>query len=63
MPARNRGQKKSAVGGMIPLLAMGTIIRAAGEVVGYTRGANARDQKYIDEYELHKIRFTSFLAQ
>jgi hypothetical protein len=42
-----------------PLLVAGAITRTAGEVVGYARGSGAHAQDRMDEYELHKLRFTS----
>lgn len=38
---------------------LGAIVRTAGEVVGYTRGAGAEAQPRMDEFELHKLTFTS----
>ncbi len=42
-----------------PLLVAGAIARTIGEVVGYARGPGANSQDRMDEYELHKLRFTS----
>ena len=42
-----------------PLLVLGAIARTMGEVVGYARGPGTRSQDRMDEYELHKLRFTS----
>jgi hypothetical protein len=42
-----------------PLLIAGAIARTIGEVVGYARGPGANSQDRMDEYELHKLRFTS----
>jgi hypothetical protein len=42
-----------------PLLIAGVIARTIGEVVGYARGPGANSQDRMDEYELHKLRFTS----
>jgi hypothetical protein len=41
-----------------PLLVAGVITRTIGEVVGYARGQGAHSQDRMDEYELHKLRFT-----
>jgi hypothetical protein len=50
--------------GTLPLAALGamlvgTIVRTAGEVVGYTVGASPEAQPRMDEFELHKLAFTS----
>lgn len=42
-----------------PLLIAGAIARTIGEVVGYALGPGAHSQDRMDEYELHKLRFTS----
>lgn len=62
-PVRSMARKEALPAGTIPLLSIVTIIRDASEIVGYIKGTNTRDQEYMDEYELHKLRFTSFLAQ
>ncbi len=43
----------------VPLLVAGAIARTVGEVVGYARGPGGRSQDRMDEYELHKLKFTS----
>jgi hypothetical protein len=43
--------------GTLPALAVGTVVRTAGEVVGYVRGAGDRAQARMEEYELHKARY------
>jgi hypothetical protein len=45
--------------GTIPALVVGTVVRTAGEVVGYVCGAAAGSQRRMDEYELYKLKFTS----
>lgn len=50
--------------GALPLAAVGAlfvgaIVRTAGEVVGYVRGADKDAQMKMDEYELRKLSFTS----
>ena len=45
--------------GVIPALALGTIVRTAGEVMGYIRGSRPDDQPRMDHYEIHKLAFTS----
>jgi hypothetical protein len=42
-----------------PLLVAGAIARTAGEVVGYAWGQGSRAQDRMDEYELHKLKFTA----
>lgn len=42
-----------------PLLIAGAITRTVGEVIGYARGAGDDSQDKMDEYELHKLKFTS----
>jgi hypothetical protein len=39
-------------------LFVGSVVRTAGEVVGYVRGAHAGAQERMDHYELHKLEFT-----
>ena len=43
----------------IPALVLGTILRTAGEVVGYIRGSRPHEQPRMDHYEIHKLAFTS----
>ena len=43
----------------VPALVLGTIVRSAGEVVGYCRGAGPEHQPRMDEFEIHKLAFTS----
>lgn len=42
----------------VALLVVGVILRTAGEAAGYLRGARARDVAHMEEYELHKLRYT-----
>ena len=44
--------------GAIPAVILGAVIRTAGEVVGYVRGAKPEAQPRMDHYELHKLAFT-----
>lgn len=44
---------------VLPALLLGTIVKTAGEVVGYTFGARPAAQPRMDEFEIHKLRFTS----
>ena len=43
----------------VPALVLGTIVRSVGEAIGYVRGASPGDQPRMDEYEIHKLAFTS----
>jgi hypothetical protein len=45
--------------GAVAALVLGTIVRSAGEAVGYLRGAKPGHQPRMDEYEIHKLAFTS----
>jgi hypothetical protein len=45
--------------GTIPALLLGAIVRTAGEIVGYARGAGTSAERRMDEFELHKVRYTS----
>jgi hypothetical protein len=47
-------------GGTLPALVLGTLLRTAGEVVGYVRGARPGAQPRMDHFELHKLAFTDF---
>ena len=51
--------RKALTGGVIPALVLGTMLRVAGEVVGYARGARPDDQPRLDYFEIHKLGFTS----
>ena len=44
--------------GAISALVLGIMVRTAGEVMGYIRGAPPEAQPRMDEYELHKLAFT-----
>ena len=44
---------------VVPALVLGTIVRSAGETLGYLRGARPHHQPRMDEYEIHKLSFTS----
>ena len=43
----------------VPALVLGTVVRTAGEALGYLRGAKPHHQPRMDEYEIHKLSFTS----
>lgn len=45
--------------GTLAALVFGAVVRTAGEVVGFVRGAGPGAQPRMDEYELHKLDFTS----
>ena len=42
----------------VPALLLDSVIRAAGEMVGYAVGAPASFHDRLDEYEIHKIAYT-----
>ncbi|HKY96638.1 MAG TPA: hypothetical protein VJL35_02175, partial [Gemmatimonadaceae bacterium] len=44
---------------VIPALVLGTVLRTAGEVAGYIRGARPHEQPRMDHFEIHKLAFTS----
>lgn len=58
-PIRLLARQGVLPGGTIPALLVGAIVRTAGEVVGYARGAGPNAQPRMDEYELYKLKFTS----
>ena len=58
-PAINAGTRQGMRWTSIPALFAGAVFRTVGEVVAYTRGASASSQDRMDEYELHKLEFTS----
>jgi hypothetical protein len=43
---------------IVATLFAGCVVRTAGEVVGYIRGARDGAQERLDHYELHKLEFT-----
>jgi hypothetical protein len=43
----------------LPALVLGTVVRSTGEAVGYWRGATSYHQPRMDEFEIHKLAFTS----
>ena len=45
--------------GAVPALVLGTIVKSTGEAVGYWRGATSHHQPRMDEFEIHKLAFTS----
>lgn len=59
-PIRNLLGARAMPAGSIPALLLGTVVRTAGEVVGYVRGAKPEAQPRMDHYELHKLAFADF---
>jgi len=47
----------------IPALVAGAVVRTAGEVVGYLAGARVADEQRMEEYELHKMKYTAGSAR
>ena len=43
--------------GTLPALVAGTVVWAAGEALGYARGARRSESVQMTEYELHKVRY------
>ena len=43
----------------IPALVVGAIVRTFGEVAGYIGGARSSDEERMEEYELHKMKYTA----
>jgi hypothetical protein len=43
----------------IPALVAGAVVRTVGEVVGYLAGARAHEVDRMEEYELHKVKYTA----
>ena len=50
-------------GGTILAMILGLVASAAGEMVTYAIGGGKRDKLRLDEYELHKIKYTYLPAQ
>jgi hypothetical protein len=59
-PIRNLLGAKAMPAGSIAALLLGTVVRTAGEVVGYVRGARPEAQPRMDHFELHKLAFADF---
>jgi hypothetical protein len=57
-PVRKLLESRSLPVGAISALMLGIMVRTAGEVAGYIRGAPPEAQPRMDEYELHKLAFT-----
>ena len=47
----------------IPALIVGALVRTVGEVVGYVAGARVTDVDRMEEYELHKLKYTAAAAR
>ena len=45
---------------VIPALALGMIVQAAGEMIGYIAGASPKGSRIYDEYEVRQLSFTSW---
>jgi hypothetical protein len=43
----------------IPALVAGAVVRTVGEVVGYLVGARVDEEHRMEEYELHKMKYTA----
>jgi len=49
--------------GSVAALVAGAVIRTFGEVVGYILGAASDDEQRMEEYELHKVKYTAAAAR
>ena len=43
----------------VAALLVGVVVRTAGEMVGYLAGARAHEVQRMEEYELHKLKYTA----
>jgi hypothetical protein len=57
-PVRLLARKRILPRGTVLALLVGAVIRTAGEVVGYLVGSNPGAEPRMEEYELHKLKFT-----
>ena len=44
--------------GTTPALLAGLLLRTAGEAIGYLRGVGPGQEAQMEEYELHKLKYT-----
>lgn len=51
--------RRSIPVGTVPALVLGNVVKAAGEMIGYARGARGFSHERLDEYEVHKLAYTS----
>jgi hypothetical protein len=58
-PVRLLARKRILPKGTVIALVVGAVIRTAGEVVGYMFGSNPSAEPRMEEYELHKLKFTA----
>jgi hypothetical protein len=56
---RGLPSKRSAPAGTLPLIVIGTVIRAAGEMIGYAKGLAPQTEVHAEEYELHKMSYAA----
>ena len=45
---------------VLPTLALGMMVQAIGELIGYAAGASARGYRRYDEYEVHQLSFSNW---
>ena len=45
---------------VVPTIALGMMVQATGEMVGYAAGASAKGSRIYDEYEVNQLSFTSW---
>lgn len=58
-PVRWTGRRRRLPAGTMPAMILGSVLKAAGEMVGYARGESASAGRRVDEYEVQKISHTS----
>lgn len=55
--ARAAARRVPVPAGTVPMMALGAMIRGAGEMVGYARGAGNAAERQMTEYEVHKLAY------
>jgi hypothetical protein len=56
---REAWRKRRLPAGTLPALLLGSVVKAAGEAVGYALGARDAARDRLDEYELGKLDYTT----
>ncbi|MFI5398409.1 MAG: hypothetical protein ACHQ9S_22985 [Candidatus Binatia bacterium] len=54
---RRTARRQHLPAGTVPAMILGAVVKAAGEMVGYARGAGASDEARMTDYELHKVAY------
>ena len=47
---------------VLPTLALGMMVQAAGEMIGYVAGTSEKGSRLYDEYEVHQLSFGNWSA-